>query len=144
MRRRITATLMQFPWLVFDNDGAVLGYAYASAYRPRPAYQWSAEVSVYVDAGARRSGVGRKLYDRLFSTLAQQGYFNAYAVITLPNPASVALHESSGFAPAGVLHNVGYKLGRWHDIGYWQHEIQPHRDPSGPPVPFSELRSRTF
>jgi len=137
IRERIANTLKKYPWLVFEDRGSVLGYAYGSTYRTRAAYQWSTEVSVYVHADARRMGVGRRLYEKLFQVLARQGFFNGYAVITLPNPASVALHESVGFTPIGVFHNVGHKLGQWHDVGWWQLEIQPHRKPDGPPLPFS-------
>jgi phosphinothricin acetyltransferase len=139
MRNRIANTLTQHPWLIFERNNEVLGYAYAHSFRPRLAYQWSTEVSVYVDGRARRLGVARTLYSRLFSILTKQGYYDAHAVITLPNPASVTLHELFGFKPVGVLHNVGYKLGRWHDVGYWQLVMQPHSDPAGAPKPFSEL-----
>ncbi len=139
MRARIANVSKQYPWLVFDRDGDVLAYAYAHSFRPRPAYQWSVEVSVYVDERARRMGVARQLYAALFPILARQGYCNAYAVIPLPNPASVVLHESLGFKPVGVLTNNGFKLGKWHDVGWWQFTIQPHPDSPAPPVPFQSL-----
>ena len=98
----------------------MLGYAYASAHRARAAYQWSADVSAYVHQAARRRGVGQALYTSLFQILFEQGFYNAYAGITLPNPASVRLHESLGFKLVGVYQQVGYKLGAWHDVGWWQ------------------------
>jgi phosphinothricin acetyltransferase len=93
MRQRIISTLAYWPWLVCDRDGDILGYVYASQHRTRQAYQWSVDVSVYVHAAARRSGVGRGLYRSLFALLTLQGFYQAYAGITLPNPASVGLHE---------------------------------------------------
>src|SRR5580700_10941796 len=99
MRRRIEATLPRFPWLVCESQGRVIGYAYASAHRARAAYQWSADASVYVHPAFHRCGIGAGLYTSLFRILSAQGYFNAYAGITLPNPGSVGLHESMGFHP---------------------------------------------
>jgi len=129
MERRVRATLPAHPWLVAEEDGApgedspVVGYAYAGAVRSRPAYRWSAEVSVYVDAGARRRGVGRALYATLLEMLEVQGFCRAYAGITLPNPPSVALHEALGFRPVGTYRRIGFKLGAWHDVGWWQRDL---------------------
>src|SRR5947209_12608865 len=102
MRRRITETLAHLPWLICERRGEVLGYAYASTHRTRAAYQWSVDVSVYVHARIRRSGVGKALYTSLLRFLDLQGFYNVYAGITLPNPASVRLHESLEFQPVGV------------------------------------------
>ena len=120
MRRRILSTLEDLPWLVCEGDGRFLGYAYAGPHRTRAAYQWSVEVSVYVHADARQMGIGRAFYRSLFGLLTLQGFRNAFAGITLPNPASVRLHESLGFQSIGVYRDVGRKLGRWHDVGWWQ------------------------
>ena len=125
MQRRITTTLPSYPWLVYAEDRAVLGYVYASKHRERAAYQWSADVSVYVHPRARRGGVGRALYISLFALLRLQGIYNAYAGITLPNAASVALHESLGYTPVGVFHAVGFKFGKWHDVGFWERPLGP-------------------
>ena len=103
MRRRIEATLGRYPWLVCERWGRVLGYAYAGAHGSRAAYRWSVDVSVYVHAEAHRTGVGRALYASLFAALRLQGFYNAYAGATLPNPASVGLHEAMGFRPVGVV-----------------------------------------
>jgi L-amino acid N-acyltransferase YncA len=138
MRQRITHTLERLPWVVCEHRGELLGYAYASPHRARAAYQWSVDVSVYVHTQARRSGVGRGLYRSLFPLLALQGFYNAYAGITLPNPASVGLHESLGFQPVGVYRAVGYKLGAWHDVGWWQ---LPLRERTTPPDPPADLRT---
>ena len=137
--RRIREALIERPWLVFEEEGSLKGYAYAAQHRGRLAYLWSAEVSVYVSGDARRRGVGRRLYLCLFDLLAQQGYYSAYAGITLPNEASVELHESLGFDPVGVYHNVGFKMGAWHDVGWWQRPLQDEwREPKSL-VPFPRL-----
>src|SRR6266849_3662186 len=137
MRQRIMKTLQHWPWLVCENKGEVLGYAYTSRYRERAAYQWSVEVSVYIDERFHRLGIGRALYSPLFKLLALQGFHNAYAGITLPNPGSVGLHESLGFQPLGVYRAVGYKLGAWHDVGWWQLTL---RTPTSLPDPPKDLR----
>ena len=120
MEQRIRDLRAQYPWLVFEAGDQVLGYAYASPHRTRHAYQWCVEVSVYIHAEAQNCGVGRALYTTLFEILRRQGFVNAYAAITLPNLASVALHESLGFAPIGVFKQIGFKLGEWHDVA-WLH-----------------------
>jgi L-amino acid N-acyltransferase YncA len=120
MARRIRETVGSYPWLVCDEDGQVKGYAYATRHRVRAAYQWSVETSVYVGGRHMRRGIGRGLYLSLFRILAAQGFFNAYAGIALPNPASVRLHESLGFEPIGVFKRIGHKRGAWHDVGWWQ------------------------
>jgi phosphinothricin acetyltransferase len=133
MRRRIQETLNAYPWLVYESDGVVVGYAYATTHRVRAAYRWSVDAAVYVDAAHHRRGIGRRLYAALFAILARQGFFNAYAGITLPNRASVALHEAVGFQPVGTYRQVGYKTGAWHDVGWWQLALQaPTADPAEP------------
>jgi phosphinothricin acetyltransferase len=119
MRRRIEVSLRRYPWLLCERQGRVSGYTYASAHGSRAAYQWSVDVSVYVHEDARRMGVGRALYTSLFAALDLQGFYNAYAGATLPNPASVGLHEAVGFRPVGVYRGVGYKMGAWHDVVWW-------------------------
>jgi len=140
MRRRIAETLAHLPWLICERRGEVLGYAYASTHRTRAAYQWSVDVSVYVHARIRRSGVGKALYTSLLRFLDLQGFYNVYAGITLPNPASVRLHESLEFQPVGVYRAVGYKLGAWHDVGWWHLALRPHAVPPGPPVDFGQIQ----
>jgi phosphinothricin acetyltransferase len=133
MRTRITATLATTPWLVCERAGEVIGYAYASKHQARAAYQWSADASVYVSAAARRLGVGRGLYTALFTLARLQGYCAIHAGITLPNAASVGLHEALGFTPVGIYPKVGYKRGAWHAVGWWQLELAP-RDGAPAPV----------
>ncbi|HVN83584.1 MAG TPA: arsinothricin resistance N-acetyltransferase ArsN1 family B [Candidatus Binatia bacterium] len=134
MRRRIDKTIVRWPWLVCERDGEVCGYVYASQHRERAAYRWSVDVTVYIHERARRCGVGRALYTSLFKLLALQGYANAYAGITLPNAGSVGLHERLGFTPVGVYRTVGYKLGAWHDVGWWQLGVQAAATAPEPPL----------
>lgn len=139
MWSRVEARLARTPWLVLEEGGVVQGYAYAGLHRERVAYQWSAESSVYVAASAQRRGVGRRLYTALFEILRLQGYVNVYAGITLPNAASVALHESFGFEPVGVYRRIGFKFGRWHDVGWWQVALRAHPAEPLPPRPLAEV-----
>jgi phosphinothricin acetyltransferase len=140
MQERIAATLARWPWLVGEQDGALLGYAYATSHRERAAYRWCVEVSVYIHERARRSGLARALYGALFPLLARQGFVNAYAGITLPNAPSVALHEALGFRHLGVYPRIGFKLGGWHDVGWWERALMPHPREPAAPTPFAELR----
>ncbi len=139
MSARVAKTLARYPWLVCTARGRVLGYAYAGEHSERAAYQWSVNVSVYVHARCRRLGVGQALYDTLFSILRLQGFVRAYAGITLPNEASVGFHESFGFRAAGKFEQVGYKMGAWHDVGYWQLTLQPPNGSPAPPRPLPIL-----
>jgi L-amino acid N-acyltransferase YncA len=118
-------------WLVAEREGEVVGYAYATAFNERPAYRWSTGVSVYVGAGAHGQGVGRALYGALFDRLRERGFRMACAGITLPNEASVGLHESLGFEQVGVNREIGWKHGAWHDVGWFQLELTPAKE--GPP-----------
>lgn len=137
MARRIEATLPLFPWLVGEDEhGAVNGYVYAGRHQQRAAYQWSAEVTVYIRADARRQGVGRRLYGVLLPKLRELGYCQAYAGITQPNAGSVGLHEAMGFTRAGLFEAAGFKHGRFHDVGYWQLALQRPANPA-PPRPFA-------
>ena len=140
MRRRVVDTLATLPWLVCEDQGRLFGYAYASRHRVRAAYQWSVDVSVYVHEQARRLGIGRALYGSLLKILTLQGFYNAYAGIALPNPASVGLHESLGFEPVGVYHAVGYKLRAWHDVGWWSLSLAPKQIPPMPPIDLRTVR----
>lgn len=140
MARRVERLTARTPWLVLERDARVLGYAYASPHRDRPAYQWSVEVSAYVHVDAHRGGVARALYTSLFAVLALQGFRNAYAGITLPNDASEAMHRALGFTPVGVFRGVGYKLGAWHDVVWLERSIAAHDADPSPPVALPALR----
>ncbi len=140
MGARIADTLPAHPWLIASEGTGTLGYAYAHPFAVRAAYRWSVETSVYVAGGARRRGVGRSLYRALFGVLALQGYRQAFAGITLPNPGSMALHEGFGFAPVGTYRRVGWKLGAWHDVGWWSRPVADERDGQpDAPVPVDRL-----
>jgi phosphinothricin acetyltransferase len=143
MARRLTAILERWPWLVAERDGVVIGYAYASAHRDRAAYRWSADVTAYVAAEARRRGVGRALYRPLLAILRLQGFHAAFAGVAQPNPASVALHESVGFAPVGVYRRVGYKLGAWCDVAWFGLVLNTADGPPDEPRPFAQLAGAT-
>lgn len=124
--RRISAA---HAWLVAEGAGRVLAYAYAGPFRPREAYRFSVEVTVYVRPDAHRRGIARALYDELFARLREKGFRQAIAAIALPNPASVALHERLGFRPVGVFRDVGFKFERWHDVGWWQRGLASAEGP---------------
>ncbi|MDX1530221.1 MAG: arsinothricin resistance N-acetyltransferase ArsN1 family B [Rhodothermales bacterium] len=138
VRRRLQDTLAVRPWLVAEADGAVVGYAYATAHRGRDAYRWSVEVSVYVDPAWHRRGTARRLYTALLAVLRLQGFCNAYAGIALPNAASVGFHEALGFEPVGVYRRVGFKAGAWRDVGWWALRLRDD-DPPAPPRPLPEV-----
>jgi L-amino acid N-acyltransferase YncA len=139
MAERMRAILERTPWLVAEEDGEVIGYAYAGPHHQRAGYRWSVNISVYVAAGQERRGIGRRLYDELLSILRRQGFVNVYAGITLPNAASVALHEAIGMHRIGVYEGVGYKLGAWHDVAWYHLRLaDPAGDPPEP-VPLPEL-----
>lgn len=127
------------PWLVAEADGALLGYASASRFRPRLGYRFTVETSVYVDPARQRRGAGGALYGTLIELLIRQGFTQAIAAITLPNPASVALHEAFSFERCGVYSGVGWKLGRWWDVGLFQRPLAPAHDPPREPVPFADF-----
>jgi phosphinothricin acetyltransferase len=139
MSGRIEAGGDLYPWLIAEEEsGTVLGYAYATAFRPRPAYRFAVETSVYLAPAAQGMGIGGRLYRSLLSSLEGQGFAQAIAVVTLPNPASVRLHEAVGFASAGTYRKVGYKNGGWHDVGLWQRELAHTAQPPCEPRPYSD------
>jgi L-amino acid N-acyltransferase YncA len=142
MRGRMAASDGLYPWMVVTNGGAeggVVGYAYATKFRDRPAYRYVVETSIYIAGDQQRGGVGRLLYEALIDTLRAQGFTQAIAAITLPNDASISLHESVGFRRAGVYREVGYKQGRWIDVGFWQCELNDSKVPPVEPKPFSAV-----
>lgn len=142
MSARIARILPDYPWLVAEEGGVPLGYAYASRHHERAAYRWGVDVGVYLAGGARGRGVGAALYRALLALLKAQGFETAYGGIALPNPASVALHESFGFRPAGLYRRTGYKMGEWRDVGWWELVLGGAGSPPAEPVPFAEFRNR--
>lgn len=123
MAARIADYSATHAWLVLERGGDLLGYAYGHRLAARAAYDWSCETSIYVAPGTRGTGIGRTLYSALLSRLAERGYRRAYALIALPNPASIALHERFGFETVGVLHRVGWKLDAWHDVAWLECDL---------------------
>jgi phosphinothricin acetyltransferase len=133
---RITRYSNTHAWLVAEDAGEVLGFAYACPHRDRAAYRWAADVSVYIGHGHHRRGIGRALYGELLALLERQGFYMACAGVTLPNDASVGLHESFGFKPVGVYRRIGYKAGAWWDVGWWQLALrEPEGDAPEEPTP---------
>jgi L-amino acid N-acyltransferase YncA len=139
MARRIAGTVPKHPWLVVEEDDRVIGYAYAHPFATRAAYAWSVETSIYLEASARGRGIGTRLYDALLRILVLQGYRQAFAGVTLPNPASVALHEQMGYRRIATHSDVGWKFGDWHDVGFWQRPLGTGRHPPRATVPVDEL-----
>jgi L-amino acid N-acyltransferase YncA len=136
---RINSYLINWPWLVCEMDGKLAGYAYGSKYRERVGYQWCVECSVYIHDDFQRMGIAKALYTALFEILKKQGYRNVYAVINLPNEKSVQLHESCGFTWFANYENVGYKLGQWKTVGWWQLIINDYCSEPAPPLKFPDL-----
>lgn len=136
MEARIDKVLGIYPWLVFEDNNYILGYAYAFRYHERLAYRWAVNVSIYISQEERKKGIGKKLYTSLFSILKLQGYYNVYAAICLPNSASVGIHEYFGFKKIAHMENIGYKLGQWLDDGWWELFLQPHNITPREPLPF--------
>jgi len=125
LSERIASTTATHPWLVAECDGEIAGYAYACPHRARAAYRWAADVSVYVSAMQRGRGCGRALYGELLERLRRQRFQVACAGITLPNEASVGLHEALGFERTGINREIGWKEGAWRDVGWFQLELVP-------------------
>ncbi len=135
---RIRSVASVYPWYVGEDEGRILGYAYASRHKERAAYRFSVDFAVYVGRRHLGRGVGKALYSRLIEAVRALGYYNAFGVVTLPNERSVALHESFGFEFVGVCKNAGYKLGAWRDVGWWQLRLrEPEANPEEP-VPVNE------
>ena len=140
MRGRLAKVLGQYPWLLLEESGEVLGYVYATQHRERAAYRWSVDTAVYVRQARHQRGIGRALYTSLLAVLPLQGYVNAYAGVTLPNPASVGLHEAIGFQPVGVYRQVGFKCGAWHDVAWFHRPLRPRPEEPPPPKRLEEVR----
>jgi len=120
MRERISEIRENYPYLVAEEDGEIYGYAYATQFKMRQAYEFSAEVSIYVKADDKQKGIGTMIYDKLFEELKETDIHAIIAGISLPNDGSVRFHEKLGFTKVAHFREVGYKLGRWVDVGYWE------------------------
>lgn len=120
MERRVKEVTSTHPWLVYEENGEVVGFCYASKWKPRYAYRFTCEVTIYLDKGNLSKGIGKKLYQALFARLKEMGIHSMVATIALPNEKSQRLHESLGFQQVGQIKDMGYKLDQWIDVGYWQ------------------------
>ena len=136
--KRITDKLEKYPFIVAEEDGRVIGYAYASSFRERAAYGWDAELSVYIDKTKRHQGTGTRLYTALIDILKLQNFVSLYAGVTVPNPASATLHEKFGFNIVGTYHAVGYKKEQWLDVVWYEKNIGDLYPPK-PIIPFPHL-----
>jgi L-amino acid N-acyltransferase YncA len=140
MRARVETIGSRRPWLVAEDDGAFLGYAYASEFAARAAYRWAVFTTVYVAPAAQRRGIGRALYGELFARLDELGYRRAFAWITLPNDASLGLHRALGFTDVGIMHRAGFKFDAWHDVAFLERSLgndpaPPDGEPRSPALP---------
>jgi L-amino acid N-acyltransferase YncA len=141
--KKIVELLPEFPFLVLEEAGCVFAYAYASHHRALPAYRWCAEVSIYVDMDYRKKGGGSQLYTALLQILEKQGYVNVYAGITLPNEASVRIHEKFGFRPFAYFSKIGFKKGAWRDVGWWERRFDKNLQvPPAEPLSFAVLHEK--
>ena len=127
---RIETIRQNYPYLVCEVDGKVVGYAYASRHQARSAFRYSVDVSIYVDLDYQRKGIGTALYSGLFEALKAYNYYTAYAMIALPNEKSIRLHKTFGFQETGTFHNVGYKHGRWIDVACLEKPLKPYDTPT--------------
>ena len=138
-RGRIQSVLEQYPYLVAESDGEILGYAYASGYRPRAGFFWTPELSVYVKQGHQEQGIGTHLYAALLDLLRLQGYQNVCSVLSWPNPGSEKLHQHFGFRFAGLQKKCGYKHGEWRDVAIFERRLGDYPVPPPQPLRFSQL-----
>jgi phosphinothricin acetyltransferase len=133
MAQRIASASGSHAWLVLEQEGSVVGYAYGGTFNRRAAYRWACEVSVYLEMGRRRTGAGRALYEALLARLAERGFRVAVAGMTLPNEGSVGLHRALGFEPVGTFERIGFKHGRWHDVAWTQRTLGGEAHPPAEP-----------
>lgn len=131
-QNRINRILSEYPYLVYEEDGVPMGYAYAHRHMERAAYQWNAETAVYLHPDACGRGIGTLLYQTLFRLLALQGVRRVYSCVTLPNPPSERLHLGTGFTEVGVYRQAGYKCGRWYDVIWYELSLAEHTDGEEP------------
>lgn len=137
--RRVETVTAEYPFLVCEQEGRPVGYAYAHRYRERAAYDWDAELSVYLEAGSTGKGIGRALYRALLDILYMQGYINIYGTVSVPNPASEGLHESLGFRRVYTDEKTGWKFGRWLDLAFYRLQLRPYADEPERVTRFPEL-----
>ena len=143
-RSRIAHTLEFYPYLVAQRDGRLCGYAYASAFKGRAAYDWSVETSIYVEEESRGGRVGKNLYQALEECLAAQNVCNLCACIAYPNPTSISFHEAFGYKTVAHFHSSGYKSGKWYDMIWMEKTLVPHQVPPRPFIPFPQLNMESY
>lgn len=140
---RIQQTAARFPWLVWETSTGIHGYAYASAHGERQAFQWAADLSIYIEPQHQREGNGRRLYQALYGILAAQGYYSVYAAVSHPNPASSLFHTHEGFTETARFPAAGFKFNRWYDLIWYEKQLVSYRNekpnPAAPPVPVTAL-----
>lgn len=137
--RRIAHTLERFPYLVAEKKGALVGYAYASPFKERAAYDWAVETSIYLAMEERGQGTGFLLYQALEDILTRQNVLNVNACIAYPNPGSIRFHEKLGYLTAAHFTRCGFKLGQWWDMVWMEKMLGSHRVPPKPFIPVTEL-----
>lgn len=137
--KRISDILIKFPFFVCENDGEILGFAYAHQFKERKAYQWICETSIYSKYGCTQNGVGTMLYAKLIPALKNQGFVKAYAVLGCPNEGSEIFHKKMGFSLVATLPDIGYKLGSWHDIKYYVFELNAFSDDMPEPLEYGQI-----
>ena len=140
MENRMKNIQLKYPYLVAEIENKVVGYAYASDFRYKAAYQWSPESTIYLDKEFHGKGIGKKLYQKLFEVLKLQGYYNVFGGVALPNESSIALHQHLGFKEIGVYENIGYKFDKWHSTKWFQLVLKPHEINPASPKNISEIR----
>jgi phosphinothricin acetyltransferase len=138
----IKVNTSEYPWLVCTLNEKIVGYAYASKFRYRTAYQWSPESTIYLSPDAQGKGIAGVLYRTLFSILELQGYFNVYAGVAIPNAKSEGLHLALGFKEIGVFENIGYKLGKWHNTRWFQLKLKEHTEQPESPLKVDSIKHR--
>lgn len=136
---RINTYQENWPWLVYEHEGVIAGYAYATKHRERAAYQWCVESSVYVHGKFQQKGIAKSLYNTLFEILKFQGCRNVYAGITLPNDKSISFHKKFGFTWLADYKNIGYKLNQWNTVSWWQLQLNEYADNPKAPIKFPEV-----
>ena len=138
-KQRMQTVLETYPWIVYLRQGRIIGYAYASAFNPRSAYDWTIQTSVYLDESSIGLGIGNRLYVALLDCLSYLGYVNAVALIVSPNEKSEKLHRSLSFKPGPLIKRIGYKLGSWHDLHWFVLALREHSDHPNRPKPLRDV-----
>lgn len=123
--KRIEGILSKYPFFVYEEDGVVVGYAYANRFRERAAYNWDVETSIYIDPNHQRKGIATKLYQRMLDECQHRGFHNAVGGITMPNDKSVSMHDKFGFRHVGIFTNSGWKQGKWYDVLFVEKNLNP-------------------